>query len=174
MLTLAHLCLVLSACAALVSSKPSSSPASPAIYSNCSGHDAVTPPNDVDSTPYYKPQLRINPLDIKNNGTGWEEWVFLSHNRNPDGTELIYSYKWGLGDPTSGNVSHQTFIAWAYFPNGTFWRQIGRDPFTYEEYENGGFKLASGPNSLTWDPVNDLWNTSINVGGWIIETHTEK
>lgn len=171
MLALAHLCLVLTALSALVASKPTSSPT---VFCNCTGKETVNLPDNVASGPAYKPQLRINPLEISSNGTGWEEWVFLSHNRNPDGTELIYSYKWGLGDPTSGNVSHQTFIAWAYFPNGTFYRQIAHDVMQYEESADGGFSISIAGNSLTWDPVNDLWNTSINVGGWTIETHTEK
>jgi hypothetical protein len=176
---LAQLCLLLTAFSALVSSKPTPTPSltvPPTVYNNCSGHAQFPHPllNDTASTPYFKPQIRINPLEINNNGTGWEEWLFLAQNRLADGSELVYSYKWGLGDPTSANVSHHTFVAWAYFPNGTFYRQIVHDEFTYEEYEHGGFTYSIADNHLSWDPVEGIWTTSINANGFIIEARTEK
>lgn len=174
MLSLLRLGFVLVAFSALVSSTNAHSPTVPTVYNNCSGNRPVPLPNSVASTPFFKPQIRINPLEINKNGTGWEEWLYLSHNRLPDGSELIFSYKWGLGDPTSANVSHTTFVAWAYFPNGTFYRQIVHDAFTYEEYADGGFTYSIADNHLTWDPVKAVWHTSINTGGWIIDTVTTK
>ncbi|KAF9645423.1 hypothetical protein BDM02DRAFT_3262935 [Thelephora ganbajun] len=49
--------------------------------------------------------IHINPPGINRTGTGWEEGFLLAHNRLADGSELMYSYKWALGDPTSANVS---------------------------------------------------------------------
>ena len=123
------------------------------------------------STPFFKPQIRINPLEIDKNGTGWEEWLLLGQ-AFFDGSELVYSCKWGLGDPTSANISHQTFTAWVYFPNGTFYHQVVHDVFEYEEHPDGGFTYSIAGNSLTWDPVNGFWNTSVNTDGFIIETYT--
>jgi hypothetical protein len=60
-------------------------------------------------------------------------------------------------------VSHHTFAAWAYFPNGTFYRQIVHDEFTYEEYEDGGFACSIADNHLSWDPAEGIWTTSINA-----------
>jgi hypothetical protein len=174
MLTFVRLCIFLAAFSASVLAKTDSSLTNPTVYNNCSGTLANPPPNNTESTPYFKPQIRINPLDIKKNGTGWEEWLHISHNRLPDGTELVYGYKFALGDPTSGNVSHHTIIAWAYFPNGTFYRQIGHDQFTYDEQPDGGFKYSMGASSLSWSPVQGVWNTSINLGGYIIQTVTMK
>ena len=176
MLGLTRVCVLLTAFFTLASSKTTKSTTSltsPAVYNNCTGNGS-SPPGSLDSTPFFKPQIRINPTEILKNGTGWEEWAFVSHNRLLDGSELIYSYKFALGDPTSANVSHHTFIGWAYFPNGTFYRQIVHDEFKYDELENGGFTYSIGDNHLTWDPVYGYWNTSINAGGWIIETHTEE
>ena len=174
MLTLLRLCLLLAAFYTLVSSECVPSHAQPAVYKNCSGNDLVPLPHGSDSTPFFKPQIRVNPLQIKNNGTGWEEWLFIHQGLLPDGSELTHGYKWALGDPTSANVSHTTFIVWAYFPNGTFYREIVHDAFQYAELEDGGFKLSIASNSLTWDPVSGLWKTSINVQGWVIETSTER
>jgi len=174
MLTLVRLCLLLAAFSTLILSEPAPSLNVSTVYNNCSGDYPLTLPSGAASTPFFKPQIRVNPLEINNNGTGWEEWVFLSHNPLADGSELIYSYKWALGDPTSANVSHHTFIAWAHFPNGTFYRQIVHDVFKYEKHADGGFAYSIANNHLTWDPVHGFWNTSINAGGWIIETHTNK
>jgi len=41
----------------------------------------------------FKPQIRVDPLDIGKNGTGREEWAVMSHNLLPDGSELIYGCK---------------------------------------------------------------------------------
>ena len=71
--TLLHLCLLLAAFSALVSSKAAPPSTLPAVYSNCSGNNPVPLPRGVESTPFFKPQIRINPLDINKNGTGWEE-----------------------------------------------------------------------------------------------------
>jgi hypothetical protein len=65
-------------------------------------------------------------------------------------------------------------VAWAHFPNGTFYRQIVHGVFEYEEHADGGFAFSIANNSLTWDPVRRLWNTSVNAGGWVIESSTEK
>lgn len=170
----AYLCFLLAAFSTLVSSKPTHSQTTPAVYSNCSGNSPVALPNTAASVPFFKPQIRINPLEINKNGTGWEEWLLLGQTRLADGSEIIYSCKWALGDPTSANVSHQTFVAWAYFPNGTFFHQTVDDIFVYEEYADGGFKYPIADNHFTWDPVHEYWNTSVNAGGWIIETYTKR
>jgi len=174
MSTLVYLHLLLAAFSTLVSSQTTPSFTTPAVYNNCSGNYPLTLPSGAASTPFFKPQIRVNPLEINNNGTGWEEWLFLAHNRLADGSELIYSYKWALGDPTSANVSHHTFTAWAHFPDGTFHHQAVHDVFKYEENADGGFTYSIANNHLTWDPTHGFWNTSVNAGGWIIETHTEK
>jgi hypothetical protein len=173
MSTLVHLCLLLAALSTLVSSKTTHSPTAPAVYNNCSGEYLLPPPSNTAFTSLFRPQIRINPLEINNNGTGWEEWLLVGHTRLADGSEIIYSCKWALGDPTSANVSHQTFIGWAYFPNGTFYHQIAHGVFEYEKHADGGFTYSIGDNHLTWDPVYGFLNTSVNVEGWIIETHTE-
>ncbi|KAF9645408.1 hypothetical protein BDM02DRAFT_3204810 [Thelephora ganbajun] len=168
--TLVHLCLLLIAFSTLVSSERLPSLIEPAVYNNCSGDYPLPLPSGAASTPFFKPQIRVNPLQINNNGTGWEEWLFLAHNRLADGSELVYSYKWALGDPTSANVSRHAFVAWAYFPNGTFYHQVVHDVFEYEERVDGSFTYSIANNHLTWDPARELWNTSISVGGWIIES----
>lgn len=165
--------LVLLLLSTLVSAEPK--PTEPTVYNNCSGHLSAPPADNIASTAYYKPQIRINPLDANKNGTAWEEWLFVGHNRLPDGTELMYGYKFALGDPTSANVSHTTLITWAYFPNGTFYRGIGRGRFEWEEYgDDGGFRYSIGNNHLSWDAKKGVWNTTINVGGYIIEGITVK
>ena len=169
MSSLLRLCLLLAAFSTLVSSETAHSLTVPAVYNNCSGDYPLPLPNDQAS---FKPQIRVNPLKIGKNGTGWEEWVMLSHNRLSDGTELIYSYKWALGEPASANVSNHAFTAWAHFPNGTFYHQEVRGIFEYEEHPDGGFTYSIANNHLTWDPAHGYWNTSVNAEGWIIETHT--
>ena len=47
------------------------------------------------------------------------------------------------------------------------------DVFEYEEHEDGGFVYSIGNNNLTWDPVQRLWETSVNANGFIIEASTE-
>ena len=143
----------------------------PSVYYNCSGHNPTLPPSDTTS---FKHQIRVNPLEINKNGTGWEEWVFLAHNVQPDGSMLTYGYKWALGDPSSANVSQHAFSAWAYFPNGTFYNQLVRDIFKYEEHPDGGLTYLIANNNLTWEPLDGIWHSSINAGGWVIETNTEK
>lgn len=155
----------------VLAGKPTSEPT---VYDNCAGHLSPLPPDNIASTPYYKPQIRVNPLDIKKNGTAWEEWLFVGHNPLPDGKELMYGYKFALGDPTSSNVSHTTLIAWAFFPNGTFYRQIGRGPFEWEEDKDGGFTYTIAGNHFSWDAKKGIWNTTIHVAGYIIEQVTEK
>lgn len=174
MFTLLRLSLLLAAFSTLVSSECIPSHNQRAVYKNCSGDDPVPLPHSSDSTSFFKPQIRVNPLEINKNGTGWEEWLSINHNYLPDGSQLTYGYKWALGDPTSANVSHTTFIVWAYFPNGTFYREIVHDVFLYEELEGGGFTCSIANNHLTWDPVRALWITSINAAGWIIESTTTK
>ena len=169
MSTLLRFCLLLGALSTLVSSKTTPLLTPPAVYNNCSGNNPISLPTNTASTSYFKPQLRV-----KKNGIGWEEWVFLAHNRQADGSELVYSYKWALGDPTVGNVSQHAFTAWAYFPGGASYNQVVYGDFKYEEHSDGGFTYSIGKNSLTWDPVHDIWHTSVNAGGWIIETNTEK
>jgi len=158
--------------AAFFASASASSLHSPAVYNNCTGN-GPSPPTSADSTPFYAPQIRVNPLEVMNNGTGWEEWLVWAHTPLPDGTELLYSYKFVLGDPTSANISHYAFIGSAYFPNGTEYREIVHEEFKYAKYDNGGFKLSVGESSLTWDPEHEYWNASINANGLIIETYTE-
>jgi hypothetical protein len=170
MSTLLRLCLLLAAFSTLVSAGCHHSPTT---FYDCSGDEPVSLPDSEASTPFFKPQVRVNPADIYKNGTGWEEWLFLAHNRLPDDSVFTYSYKWALGDPASANVSHTTFIAIAYLPNGTFYRQISRGEFMYEEHEDGGFTYSIADNHLTWDPDRKLWITSVNANGWIIESTTE-
>ena len=169
--TLLCFSLLLAAPSALALSNPTPSLTDPTVYNNCSGDYTLPLPNNGGS---FKPQIRVNPLDIDKNGTGWEEWAIVSHNRLPDVSELIYGFKWSLGEPTSANVSDHAFSAWAHFPNGSFYRQVVHDVFKYEQHADGGFTYSIANNHLTWDPVHELWNASINAGGWIVETHTEK
>jgi len=172
MSTLLCLSLLLAASSTLASSNPTPSLTVPTVYNNCSGDYPLPLPNDEAS---FRPQICAKPLDTGKNCTGWEEWAVLSHNRLLDGSELTYGFKWSLGEPTSANVSDHAFSAWAHFPNGTLHRQVVRDVFKYEEHpDGGGFTYSIANNHLTWDAVNRLWNVSVNAGGWIIETHTEK
>ena len=53
--------------------------------------------NDVESSPYYEPQIRTSP-HMNKNGIAWKEWFFIAHNRLPDGKELMYNLKFALGD----------------------------------------------------------------------------
>jgi len=170
---LVHLSLLLAAFSALVSAGPVSSLTKATAYNNCSGDYPNQLPNDVDSTPYYKPQIHVKPEDLLKNGSGWEEWRFLASNIFPDGSELIYGYNWGLGDPTSANYSHQSFTAFAYFPNGSYIREIGHGPFSYQDNPDGGFTISVLDSYLTWDPVNDHWNATINSSGYVVETLTK-
>ena len=177
MLTLAYLGPLLAAFYTLVSATMVSAGCNnsnqPTAYYNCSGDDPVSLLRSSDSTPFFKPQIRVNPVNINKNGTGWEEWLFLGHTPLPGDLTFTYSYKWALGDPASANVSHTTFIAIGYFPNGTFYREIVHDVFNYEEHRDGGFTYSIGDNHLTWDLVNERWITSINANGWIIESSAE-
>ena len=174
MLTLVRLCLLLSAFSALVSARPTSSLTEATVYNNCSGDYPHHIPDNVDSTPYYKPQIHVKPEDVTKNGSGWEEWLFIAHNPLEDGKELMYGFKWGLGDPTSANYSHTTFIGWAYFPNGTFYRQIDRGAFVYKENPDGGFTISIAKNYLTWDPVHNYWHAEVNAGGFVVDTYSKK
>jgi len=174
MAILAHLCLLLAAFSALASAKPEPSLSKSTVYNNCSGDYPHHIPDNTESTKYFKQQVQVKPEDVLKNGTAWEEWLFIAHNRLEDGKELMYGYKWALGDPTSANYSHTTFIAWAYFPNGTFFRQIEHDVFKFKENSDGGFTMSIANNTLTWDPVNDYWNASVNSGGYVINTHSRK
>ena len=166
---LTHLphCLLLAALSILISSRSVPLLTQPTVYLNCSGNDLVPLPHSRASTPFFKPQTLNNPA-------GWEEWLFIQHDRLPDGSELIYGYKWALGSPTSADLSHTTFILWACFLNGTLYREIVRGVFEYEEFQDGGFAFSIANNRLTWDPANGLWKTSVDVKGWIIELSTEK
>ena len=75
-------------------------------------------PGAAGLTCFFKPEVRINPLEIKNlNGTGWEEQLIVRHVRLVDGSGIAYSCKSALEDPTPANVSHQMFSGWTYFPN---------------------------------------------------------
>ena len=172
MSTLLRLGLLLAALFSVVSSSPTYSLAGHGVYSNCSGSHPVPLPDDVDASASYRPQIHYDQKDTLKNGTGWEEWLFLAHNLLPDGSELIYSYKWGMGDPTSANVSHQTFVIWAYFANGTFLHEVVRDEFKYVEGQDGIFTISVADNHLTWDPTSASWNTSVNIAGWTVETAT--
>ena len=46
--------------------------------------------NDVESSPYYKPQVHTSPH---------EETLLIAYSRCPDGKELMYNCKFALGDP---------------------------------------------------------------------------
>lgn len=176
MLAFIRLYLLLAAFSALVlaDSKPDSPPTEPTVYNNCSGHLYSGPPNNIESTPFYKPQVRINPLNIKKNKTGWEEWFYAGHNPLPDGSELLFGYKFVLGDPTAANLSHQALVVWAHFPNGSFFLEIGEGNFEWEEYDDGSFKYTLADNSLSWDATKGMWTTSINLRGYIFEGTTVK
>ena len=172
MLSLLRLYLLLAALSTLVVSECGPWSAQPNVYADCSGDDPVPLPHSTDSTPFFKPQIRVNPLDINNNGSGWEEWMLLGHHVLEDGSQLIYSCKWALGEPTSANISHSAFIGLVYIPNGTFFREIVHDVFRYKEYEDGGFTYSVANNHLTWDPTNRLWKASVNSSGLTIESST--
>ena len=175
MLTFLRLSLFLAAFSALVSSATVSSLTVPTVYNNCSGKDPNPLPTTLESAATYGPQVRVNPLKVGKNGTGWEEWLYAAHDLLPDGSELIYGYKWVLGDPTSANITHYAFIAWAYFPNGTYYREIIHgDTWEYEEKADGGFSFSLEGNSLTYDAANAFWNVSMNANGYIINSWTEK
>ena len=128
MLVFLHLCLLLTALSTFISSETTCSPTAPSVYSNRSGNNPVPLLTGAESTP-FKPQIRINRLEINNNGTGWEEWLFIGQIRLTDGSEIVYDCKWALGYPTSADVSHQVFSGWTYFPNGSFYHQVVHDPF---------------------------------------------
>ena len=174
MLTVVRLCIFLASFSALVSAQTNSSLTEATVYNNCSGNLAQSPPGNVESTPYYKPQIRINPLDIDKNGTGWEEWLFIGHNPLPGGDEFMYGFRFNLGDQGSGNVSYQTFEAWGHFPDGTAYDNSVHDVFTYEEHSDGGFTYSIGVNQLSWDPVQAVWNVSIDLDGYVIQQTTVK
>lgn len=74
----------------------------------------------------------------------------------------------GFWDPTSANVSHQTFSDWVYFPNRTFYHQAAHGPFAYEEYADGGFMYSIADDNLD----HGLWNIEANAGCRIVETYT--
>jgi hypothetical protein len=70
----------------------------------------------------------------------------------PDDSVFTYSYKWVSQGPESANVSHAAYIAIAYaayLPNGTFYRQIAREGFMYEEHEDEGFAYSIADDHLT-------------------------
>jgi len=173
MSSLAYLCLLLSAFTALVSAKPISSPGKNTVYNNCSGDYTHSVPNDV-GTGYYAAQVHVKPEDVFKNGTGWEEWLFMAHNPLPDGSEVIYGYKWVWGDPTSGNFSHKAFIGFAYFSNGTYFRQIDRGTSDYQEHPDGGFTVSVVDNHISWDPKQAQWHISVNSGGFVVDEYIER
>jgi len=174
MLTLARLCLLFAAFTTLVSSKPTPSPYDHSGYNSCSGKSHHAPPDNMESSYLYKPQVHVPESEVLKNGTGWEEWLFIGHNSLPDGSVLDYGYKWARGDPTSGNISHTLFITWAYFPNGTFYRSIERDVFKFEEHKDGSYMYSIAGNNLTWNPKDKSWTTAIHNLGYVIESVTKE
>ena len=94
------------------------------MYNNCSGNTPY-PPNDADSTPFFKPQFSIDPLEANS----WGEWLIVSHSLVADGSVLVYNCKWSLGDPASTNVPLRTFSARTHFPNGAFSHQVVHGKF---------------------------------------------
>ena len=163
MSVLLQLCLLLTAFSTLVSSGPTPPSAGPAGCDNCSGGKHVHIPNDPAS---YRPQIGNSP--------GWEEWTLVSQDSLPDGSPITYNFKWSVGDPTLVTASQQVFTAWTYFPNGTLYAQFALDTLKYVENPDGGFTYSIDDNHLTWDAVNELWSTSINAGGWVVEADTKK
>jgi len=169
MFGLAHLYL-LAVFSALVSSQTVPALTPPSVYNNCSGDSPYHLPSGAASTPYFKPQI---PTDRDENGAGWEEWVMFIQGTLEDGSDATHSYKWSRGDPTSANLSHSAFSAWAYFPNGTLHYQAVQGAFKYGENADGGFTCSIANNHLTWDPAHGFWNASINAEGLITETQFE-
>ena len=174
MLTFARLSLLLAACSTLVSSTPTPSPYDHSGYNNCPGKSYKSPPDNKDSIDLIKPQIHVDPRDVLKNGTGWEEWLWIGHNQLPDGDIVDYGYKWARGDPTSGNLSHTLFITWAHFPNGTFYREIERDVFKYEEHSDGSFMYSIANNNLTWDPKEGTWTAAVHNNGYVIDSVTKE
>ena len=107
------------------------------------------PPQRHGVHPLPQAWIRIDPLERDNNGTGWGEWLSVAHDHFADGSEPIYSYKRGLEDPPSANVSPHTFVTREYPWNEMFYRQI-----VCGEYADGGFTYSIADNHLTWDPVH--------------------
>ena len=52
--------------------------------------------------------------------SGWEGWLIVVYSRLEGRSEFIHDCEWVFRDPTSSNISHQTFVTWTHFPNGTF------------------------------------------------------
>ena len=175
MLALANLCLLLAAFSASVSAGPVTSPKQDTVYNNCSGDYPHPLPNDVESTPYFGPQVHIKPEDLLKNGSGWEEWLIAAHDFQEDGTEVIYGCKWVLGDPTSANYSHLAWIGWTYFPNGTYYRDIDHaNNFVYSEESDGGFTFSIANNSLSWSPSKSKWHATFTSGGFLVDLDIEE
>jgi hypothetical protein len=119
------------------------------------------------SAPFFKSQICIDPLGIDNNGTGLEERLFPAQNHLADGSEFVYSYEWGFGDPTSANFSHRTFAAWVCFYRTK--PSITRPRTTYSPYE------GNADNYLTCDPAHGFfWKGSGHAEDFVIKTRTEK
>jgi len=171
---LAYTYLVLAALSTLVSSGPTPSPTTttttPAVYNNCSEDYPLPLPSGAAFTPYLKPHIST---DTNETSVGWEEWLVFAHGYSTDGLDITYGYRWSMGDPGSADLSNSTFSVWLQFGNGTVYHQLVHDVFEYEENAGGGFTYSIANNHLTWDPVQDSWQVSVNAGGLITETHVE-
>ena len=147
----------------------------PGVHSNYLGDEPIPLPSSAISGPVFQPQIRVDPVAIRNSGTGWEECVILAHSLLPDGSGPIYGYKWAFGGPTSADVLHNTFVALTHFPNGTFYRGIVHDGLGYvRNVRMEASRIRLGMIILFGIPRTGFWNTSVNAGAWIVETHTEK
>jgi len=169
MLSLAHL-YPLAALIALVSSESTPSFTTPAVYNNCSGDYPLPLPGPTASTSYFRPQILTNSHE---KSTGWEEWFIFSQGSLADGSDATQGYKWSLGDPASANLSRSSFTAWTFFPNGTLYHEVVQGVFKYEENTGGGFTCSIANNRLTWDPVHEFWNASINAEGMVAQMNIE-
>jgi len=170
MLALVYLCLL-----AVISTSASPTPslASSTVYNNCSGDYPVPLPTGTAATHYFKPHVPTNSLQANKNATGWEEWLALAYTLLEDGSSLMYIYKWNLGNPATANLSDSSFSISTHFPNGTSYHGVVNDTFKYEENADGGFTCSIGNNHLTWDPMHEYWNASVNAEGLIAETEIE-
>ena len=88
--------------------------------------------------PHSNIRFASAPSIIGNNDTGWEEWTAASHDRLPNGSELMYTHKLSLGESTSVNSVH--------FLNGTFYCRVVRGAFKYKEHPDGGFAYSIASN----------------------------
>jgi len=121
----------------------------PAVHNNCFRENSSP-------LPLSKPQIRVDPSEVNKNGAKWEKWLSLSYAHLADGSELIYSYEWALGDSPFASASHHTFVPWVYFTDGAFYHQVICDVSEHEKHPNGGFTYSIANSHLTWAPCTNL------------------